>query len=146
MGNQDGLIDTEGLDQRPDVVGEREDVVAVSGTRRFTIAAKVRRVQASVAQCFHCRPPTHPSFGKSVEAEDRRRIALSRDRHMEGDPVGLYAPVLDIYRHRVSIAPHACLKTRYGDRQHTITNIFTIAPANLICHGDYPRRPMYERE
>ena len=110
MSNQDGLIDTEGLDQCPDVVGEREDVVAASGTRRFTIAAKVRRVEASVAQRFHCRPPTHPSFGKSVEAEDRRRIVSSCDRHVEGDAVGRYAPVLDVYRHRFSIALNVCLK------------------------------------
>jgi hypothetical protein len=46
---------------------------------------------------------------------------------MEGDTVGLYAPVLDVYRHRFSIAPNVCLKTGYGDRQrghgHSTMNI-----------------------
>ena len=40
-----------------------------------------------------------------MQAEDRGRIALSRDRHMEADTVGLYARVLNVYRHRFSISP-----------------------------------------
>ena len=107
VGHEDRPLQSERLDQRGDVVGEREDVVAAPGALGLAVAAKVRRVKASLAELAHHRAPAHPPLGESVEAQHRRPIGAPRHRHVEGDAVRPDLSVLDVRRHDFSVASAA---------------------------------------
>ncbi len=78
------------FDQRPNVIGEGENVVAASGTLRLRVAPKIRRVNAVFAERLHDRPPAHPSFRETVQKKDGESLSWSSHRHMEVNAVSSY--------------------------------------------------------
>src|ERR1700694_1736287 len=82
------LGESEGLNQRTDVVGKREDIIAVRGALRAGIASKIGCVNPVFAESFHDPPPAHPPFGEAMQKENGRSLPGPCCCHMEANAVG----------------------------------------------------------
>src|SRR5437868_5206398 len=101
--DQHGTMQAELLDQALHVINKSVNIVSGARPSRFAVASQIGSIDASFTESLHHRSPAHPSFRKSVQAQHRRPILVSSDRHMKIDAVGRYAYVFDTRFHQCSI-------------------------------------------